>query len=171
MIILDISMPGMRGIEVTREIKSIHPEIKIVILTMHKIDRYIQLALEAGADGYMFKETTGNELFNAISCVREGGNYVSNSISKKWTPEMIKACRGGTKPQKKEILTIREKEILKLIAEGKPSKEIAELLFISIHTVNTHRVNLIRKLKMRKPADLARYAIKEGYVFDSNTFL
>ena len=171
MIILDISMPGMRGIEVTREIKSIHPEIKIVILTMHKIDRYIQLALEAGADGYMFKETTGNELFTAISCVREGGSYVSNSISKKWTPEMIKACRGGTKPQKKEILTIREKEILKLIAEGKPSKEIAELLFISIHTVNTHRVNLIRKLKMRKPADLARYAIKEGYVFDSNTFL
>lgn len=170
MIILDISMPGMRGIEVTRTIKSTHPEVKILILTMHKIDRYIQLALEAGADGYIFKEATGEELFTGITCVRNGGSYVSKSTSKEWTQEMIKSYQGKTKSQK-EVLTIREKEILKLIAEGKTSKEISELLFISIHTVNTHRVHLIKKLKMRNPADLARYAIKEGYVFDSNTLL
>ena len=170
MIILDISMPGMRGIEATREIKSIHPEIKIVILTMHKIDRYIQLALEAGADGYLFKETTGDELFGAITCVRNGGSYVSKSVSQEWTPEMIKIYQGGMKPRK-ETLTTREKEILKLIAEGTASKEIAELLFISIHTVNNHRANIIKKLNMKKPADLTRYAMKEGYISDRSSLL
>ena len=170
MIILDISMPGMRGIEATREIKRIHPEIKIVILTMHKIDRYIQLALEAGADGYLFKETTGDELVDAITCVRNGGSYLSKSVSNEWTPEMIKIYQGGMKPRK-ETLTTREKEILKLIAEGTASKEIAELLFISIHTVNNHRVNIIKKLNMKKPADLARYAMKEGYISDSSPLL
>ena len=170
MIILDISMPGMRGIEATREIKSIHPEIKIVILTMHKIDRYIQLALEAGADGYLFKETTGDELFGAITCVRNGGSYVSKSVSQEWTPEMIKIYQGGMKPRK-ETLTTREKEILKLIAEGTASKEIAELLFISIHTVNNHRANIIKKLNMKKPADLTRYAMKEGYISDRSPLL
>lgn len=165
MILLDISMPGMRGIEATREIKSSHPEIKIVILTMHKKRSYIRHALAAGADGYLLKETTGKELFAAITCIRNGGSYVSKSLSKDLTSEMLKIYRGGVK-HRKELLTNREKEILKLIAEGRTSKEIAELLFISIFTVNNHRANIIKKLKMKKTADLVKYAIHEGYISD-----
>lgn len=167
MVLLDISMPGLRGIEATKEIKSSHPEIKIVILTMHKKRSYIQHALAAGADGYLLKETTGDELFDAIACVRNGGSYVSQSLSKELTAEMLTIYRGGMKSQK-EILTTREKEILKLIAEGKASREIAELLYISIYTVNNHRANIIRKLKMKKTADLVKYAIQEGYLSDIN---
>lgn len=165
MVLLDISMPGMRGIEAAREIKITHPEIKIIILTMHNINKYIQLSLKAGADGYLFKETTIDELLDAITCVRNGKSYVSKSLSKEWTQEMIKLYQSGTKSQK-EILTTREKEVLKLIVEGKASKEIAKVLFISIHTVNNHRVNIIKKLKIKKPAELVKYAIKEGYTFD-----
>lgn len=168
MILLDISMPGLRGIEAIREIRSSHPEIKIVILTMHKKRSYIQHALASGADGYLLKEATGDELFDAITSIRNGGNYVSKSLSRELTSEIIKVYRGGMKPQK-EILTTREKEILKLIAEGKASKEIAELLFISIYTVNNHRANISKKLKMKKTADLVKYAIREGYTSDGYT--
>lgn len=166
MILLDISMPGLRGIEATREIKRGHPEIKILILTMHKKRNYIQHALEAGADGYLLKEATGDELFDAITCVRNGGSYVSKSLSNELTSELVKVFRGGIKSYK-DILTTREKEILKLIAEGKASKEIADLLFISIYTVNNHRANIIKKLNMKKTADLVKYAIQEGYTSDS----
>lgn len=166
LILLDISMKGLRGIEATREIKSSHPEIKIVILTMHKKRCYIQHALAAGADGYLLKESTGDELFDAITCVRNGGHYISNSLSKELSSEMLRVYRNGAKSHK-ETLTVREKEILKLIAEGKASKEIADLLFISIYTVNNHRANIIKKLKMKKTADLVKYAIQEGYTTDS----
>lgn len=166
MILLDISMKGLRGIEATREIKSSHPEIKIVILTMHKKRSYIQHALAAGADGYLLKESTGDELFDAITCVRNGGSYISKSLSQDLTSEMLKVYRNGMKTHH-ETLTTREKEILKLIAEGKASKEIADLLFISIYTVNNHRANIIKKLKMKKTADLVKYAIQEGYTSDN----
>ncbi len=166
MVLLEISMPGMRGIEAAREIKNSHPEIKILILTMHKKHRYLQYALASGADGYLLKDATGNELFDAITSVRNGGSYVSKSFSKEIILEMAKVNRGGLQIRK-EILTTREKEILKLIAEGKASKEIAELLFISIYTVNNHRVNIIKKLKIKKTADLVKYAIREGYTSDN----
>lgn len=166
MVLLEISMPGMRGIEATREIKNNHPEIKIVILTMHKKHRYLQYALASGADGYLLKDATGNELFDAITSVRNGGSYVSKSFSKEMILEMVKNYQGGMKPRK-DILTNREKEILKLIAEGKASREIAEMLFISIYTVNNHRANIIKKLKMKKTADLVKYAIREGYTSDN----
>jgi DNA-binding NarL/FixJ family response regulator len=166
MILLDISMKGLRGIEATREIKSSHPEIKIVILTMHKKRSYIQHALAAGADGYLLKESTGDELFDAITCVRNGGSYISKSLSQDLTSEMLKVYRNGMKTHH-ETLTTREKEILKLIAEGKASKEIADLLFISIYTVNNHRANIMKKLKRKKTADLVKYAIQEGYTSDN----
>ncbi len=168
MVILDISMPGLRGIEATHEIKSTHPEIKILILTIHKKKNYIRHALEAGADGYLLKEATGDELFDAISIVQKGGSYVSKALSQELTPEMINIYREGGKSVK-EVLTTREKEILKLLAEGKSSQEIAALLFISIYTVNNHRANIIKKLKMNKTADLVKYAIREGYTTENST--
>ena len=163
MVLLDISMPGLRGLEAAREIKSCYPEMKIIILTMHKKRSYIQNALASGVHGYLLKEATGDELFEAITCVRDGGNYISKSLSGKLTSEMIKFYQDGRKHHK-DILTTREKEVLKLVAEGRESKEIASMLFISIYTVNNHRANIIRKLKIKKTVDLIKYAIQEGYI-------
>ncbi len=166
MVLLDISMPGLRGIEAAREIKISHPDIKVLILTMHKKKEYVRHAFSAGADGYLLKEATGDELFDAIGAIRNGENYVSNAFSKELTSELIQLYRSGGK-LKAEVLTHREKEVLKLIAEGKSSKEIADLLFISIYTVNNHRAKIIKKLGLKKTADLVRYAIREGYVQNS----
>ena len=166
MVLLDISMPGLRGIEAAREIKISHPDIKVLILTMHKKKEYVRHAFSAGADGYLLKDATGDELFDAIGAIRNGENYVSNAFSKELTSELIQLYRSGGK-LKAEVLTHREKEVLKLIAEGKSSKEIADLLFISIYTVNNHRAKIIKKLGLKKTADLVRYAIREGYVQSS----
>ena len=163
MVILDISMPGLRGLEATREIIRLHPGIKILILTMHKKRDYIYNALAAGADGYLLKEATGNELLTAIQTIREGGTYVSNILSQELADDLVQFSRGVHKP-KPSPLTVREEEVLKLIAEGKTSKEIASLLFISVYTVNNHRANIARKLHFKKTADFVRYAIREGYI-------
>ena len=166
MVLLDISMPGLRGIEAVREVKISFPSIKGLILTMHKKKEYIRHAFSAGADGYLLKEATGDELFDAISTIRNGENYVSNAFSKELIIELLQLYRTGGKLET-EVLTTREREVLKLIAEGKSSKEIADLLFISIYTVNNHRAKIIKKLGMKKTADLVRYAIRKGYAQNS----
>jgi DNA-binding NarL/FixJ family response regulator len=152
LIILDISMPNLRGLEATEEIKKLYPEIKILLLTMHKKKSFVQLGLKAGADGFLLKEDADSELYRAIECLKQGDKYVSpllSSIMFDLTQE-----RSET-----EALTRREREILKLLAEGKKSQEIADILFVSIHTVRAHRYNLMKKLKFKSLADLVRYAI------------
>jgi DNA-binding NarL/FixJ family response regulator len=167
MVILDISMPNLRGIEATREIKSSNPEVKVLILTMHKKKDYLYHALSAGADGFLLKEDTDTELFTAIKAIREGKIYVSPSFSAELTEDVAEICRGdGSFPV--ERLTTREKEVLKLVSEGKSSKEIADLLFISVRTVEHHRESIKRKLNLKKVADLVKYAILEGYTSDSH---
>jgi DNA-binding NarL/FixJ family response regulator len=163
MIILDISMPNLRGTEAAHEIKMLYPEIKIVFLTMHKKKEYLYHALSAGADGYLLKEDTGQELLTAISKIRQGGIYLSPILSGELTEELIEFYRNGRKPLD-DPLTIREKEILKLIAEEKSSKEIADLLFISVRTVGHHRASIMKKLKLNKIAGLVKYAIQKGYI-------
>jgi DNA-binding NarL/FixJ family response regulator len=165
MIILDISMPNLRGLEAIHEIKGIYPEMKILILTMHKDKEYLHQAMSAGADGYLLKEDADTELFSAIEMVRLGKIYVSPHLAHDLVDEWAKIRRGGSKPvSKPDHLTTREKEILKLIAEGKSSKEIADLLFISVRTAEHHRANLMVKLNVKKTADLVRYAIQKGYL-------
>lgn len=166
MIILDISMPNLRGIEVSREIKSFNPEIKVLILTMHKKIDYLYHALSAGADGFLLKEDTDEELFTAIETIRRGRIYVSPSFSTELAEDMSKICRGdGRFPV--ERLTTREREVLKLVSEGKSSREIADLLFISVRTAEHHRENIKRKLNLKKVADLVKYAILEGYTSET----
>jgi len=167
MVILDISMPNLRGIEATSELKMIYPEVKILILTMHKRKEYLYHALAAGADGYLLKEDTDTELFSAIEAVRQGETYVSPLLSKALTNDLVEIARGNhNRPE--EPLTTREREILKLIAEGKSNKEIADLLFISIRTVQHHRASIMKKLDLKKVADLVKYAIRKGYTSDVN---
>ena len=162
MVILDISMPNLRGIEATREIKMIDPAVKILILTMHKNKEYLYHCFAAGAEGYLLKEDTDTELFSAIETIRRGGVYISPVLSMELADDLSKIYTGTQRPPL-ERLTVREREVLTLIAEGKSRKEIAELLFISVHTVGHHRANIMKKLKFKKSADLVKYAIKKGY--------
>jgi DNA-binding NarL/FixJ family response regulator len=165
MIILDISMPNMRGIEAIHEIKTIRPDLKILILTMHKDKEYLHQAVSAGANGYLLKEDADIELFSAIETVRNGKIYVSPKFSDDLFDEWARIRRGDSNHiSEPDQLTTREKEILKLIAEGKSSKEIADLLFISVRTVEHHRANLMNKLNLKKTASLVQYAIQKGYV-------
>ncbi len=164
MVILDISMPNLRGIEATREIKKTYPLVKILILTMHKKTEYAYYALSAGADGYLLKEDTEAELFSAIDMIRAGKTYVSSSLAADLTDDLVQLHRSREKKTSPELLTSRERQVLKLVAEGKSSKEIGYLLCISVYTVNNHRANIIRKLDLKRTADLVRYAIERGYV-------
>ena len=153
MVILDISMPNLRGIEAVHAIKKKYPEVKILILTMHK--EYLQQALAAGADGYLLKEDEDRDLFSSIENIRQGRVYISSRL----TGELP-----GKRVLTSEPLSTREIEVLKLIPEGKSNKEIAEILFISVRTVESHRAAILKKLKLKNTADLVKYALQRGYV-------
>jgi len=164
LVILDISMPNLGGIEAVYEIKRINPNIKILMLTMHKDEEYLHPAISAGADGYLLKEDAVQDLFSAIEKIRCGSMYISPSLSERITTDWVKLHRGDRKPFiESQPLTTRKREIIKLIAEGKSSREIADMLCISIRTVDHHRAGIMRRLRLRKTADLVRYAIQKGY--------
>jgi DNA-binding NarL/FixJ family response regulator len=153
MVILDISMPKLRGIEAIREVKKRFPEVKVLILTMHR--EYLHQALSAGAEGYLLKEDADRELFSAIDKIREGKSYISPRL------------RGELAEEEEPVpepLSAREMEVLNLIAGGNSNREIAANLFISIRTVEAHRATILSKLNIRNTADLVRYAIEKGFV-------
>lgn len=162
LVIVDISMPNLGGIEATREIKSRNQAIKVMVLTMHKDVDYLQSAIDAGADGYMLKEDADDALFTAINTILSGKNYISPSLTSEFSDSLVKIMR-GEKKDSAEVLTPRETSVLKLIAQGKTSKEIGGLLFISPRTVEHHRANTMKKLGFKTLADLMKYAIKKGY--------
>ena len=165
MVILDIFMPNLRGIEAIIEIKMIRPDVKILILTMHRDKEYLYLALSAGAKGYLLKEDAPKELYSAIAQVRQGKTYISPYFSDQVVNDVVQIAKGNAKVIfETDSLTSREREVLKLIAEGKSSKEIASLLFISVFTVNNHRASIMEKLNLNKATDLVKYAIQKGYV-------
>ena len=164
LVILDISMPHLRGIEAVKELKALYPEVKTLILTMHKDREYLYHALSAGAEGYLLKEDADTELAIAIKALRQGRTYLSPIISSQLPDLIVQEYRLGAPQFAPETLTIREREIIKLIGEGKSNKEIADLFFISIRTVQHHRANLMRKLNLKRTADLVKYAINKGYL-------
>jgi DNA-binding NarL/FixJ family response regulator len=165
LVILDIFMPNLRGIEAIHEIKKIHPEAKVLILTMHKDKEYLYLSLSAGAKGYLLKEDADKELFSAIEKIRQGKTYISPFFSEEVVDDLVQIGRGDARMIfEADSLTPREREVLKLIAEGKSSKEIANALFISVFTVNNHRASIMEKLKLNKSVDLVKYAIRKGYI-------
>ena len=163
LILLDISMPNLRGIEVINEAQRLCPKVKILMITMHKSEQYFLCAMSAGADGYLLKEDSDSELLNAIDVVMHGDIYISPHLAEEFTDEVIRAYREkGVFPC--DTLTNREIEVLKLVAEGLTSKEIAELLSISIRTVEHHRANLLKKLNLKNTADLIKHAIQNGFI-------
>ena len=165
LILLDISMPTLRGLEAIPEIKMNYPKVKILVLTMHKDKEYLYQAMTGGADGYLLKEDADSELFSAIDRIRQGKIYVSPNLSEGLTDDWIRMSREDHGSSfEPERLTVRERQILKLIAEGKSAKEIGDLLFISARTVERHRANIMEKLDLKNAADLIKYAVQKGYV-------
>jgi len=158
--VLDISMPHLSGIEVTREIKRLLPDTKILILTMHKNREYLYHAIAAGAQGYLLKEDSDEELFTAIETIRKGAIYVTKALS-----PLVSRGLSSLLGEDRTIpgaLTLREREIVKLITEGKTNSEMANILHISIRTVETHRANIMNKLALKNTAELVRYAVQNG---------
>jgi DNA-binding NarL/FixJ family response regulator len=164
LVLMDLSMPRMNGLDALKEIKKQSPEVKIIVLTVHKTEEYVLTTLQAGADGYVLKDATHSELVMAIKNVLMGKRYLSPGISEK----VIEGYLEGRKTIKTrsawDTLTQREREILKLIAEGYKNKEIADYLFISLKTVEKHRANLMRKLDLHNAAALTAYAVEKGLV-------
>ena len=159
--ILDISMPNLRGIEAIREVRKICPAIKVLMLTMHKGEQYLCSSFASGADGYLLKEDSDTELLPAIARVRQGELYISPNLAGEFPEDVIASCsrRGDGFG---EILTPREKQILQLVAEGVTSRDIADKLDISKRTVEHHRANMMKKLNIKRVADLIKYAIGRG---------
>ena len=159
MVLLDISMPLLRGLEATQEIKKLYPRIKVIILTMHRSREFLQQGLEAGAQGFLLKQGADFELLRAIQAVREGEKFISPLLSTEMADLALRDHSADP-----DSLTPREKTVVKLLAEGKTAKEVADLLYISVSTVSRHRDNIMRKLNLKKRADLIRYAFSRGII-------
>ena len=163
-VLMDISMPILNGIEATRQIKKKFPDIKVLILTMHTTEEYISQILHAGASGYLVKKSAHHELLSAIKAIQKGNSYLSPLVSKKVVDQYLQKTQDDIKQDRYEKLTTREREVLQLIAEGKANKEIAERLYLSVKTVETHKAHLMEKLNLHTTTDLIKYAIQKGII-------
>jgi DNA-binding NarL/FixJ family response regulator len=164
LVLLDLSMPKMDGFSVLRDIKAAMPEVKILVLSIHEADQYVLQAFEAQADGYAIKDSSREELRMAIRSVLAGKKYISPGIA----GNVLEGYLGGRKTLKSksslDTVTQREKEILKLLGEGYQNKEIAELLSISVKTVEKHRANIMGKLDLHNAAALTAFAFEHGLI-------
>ncbi len=164
LVLMDLTMPGMNGIEAMHAIKRRNPETRMLVLTIHRTDEYIHESLRAGADGYILKDGTHDELLLAIRRVLDGKTYLSPDVSDKVIHGFLGTGKTAASNGGWDSLTLREREVLKLIAEGHPNKYIAKYLCLSIKTVETHRSNLMKKLNLHNASMLTSYAIGKGLV-------
>lgn len=166
-VLMDISMPDMNGIEATRIIKTQHPDIAVLALTMHEDDQYFFEMLGAGASGYVPKRAAPNDLISAIHAVSNGGMFLFPSLARTLVQDYLARREqpgAASARQGFEDLTDREREVLILIAEGQSNQEIADALVISVKTVNRHRENIMAKLNLHSRVELVRYAIEKGLI-------
>ena len=164
LILMDLSMPRMTGMDAIREIKKRYSQTKIIALTVHKTEEYLRTTLQAGADGYVLKDATHDELMMAIQSVLKGKTYLSPGVSGKVIEGYLEGKESQMPLSTLGLLSQREREVLKLIAEGYKNKEIAADLCISLKTVEKHRANLMKKLDLHNAAALTAYAIEQGLV-------
>jgi len=163
-ILMDLSMQRTSGIEAIAQIKRRDPEIKIIALTFHKEDGYIHATLEAGADGYVLKDDSRTELFSALESVCNGKRYLSPGVCDRVVAGYLSVGDKSSKEASWEVLTRREREVIKLIAEGNRTKEIAKYLSISPKTVEKHRTSLMKKLDLHSVSAVTAYAIQNGFI-------
>jgi DNA-binding NarL/FixJ family response regulator len=163
-VLMDIAMPGLNGLEATRQIKRRFPGVNILILTMHTTEEYIVQIFGAGASGYVVKRAAVTELVAAIQAVHRGDAFISPSISGTVIEGYLKQARTGDETEWHTLLTEREREVLQLIVEGHSSRAIAERLIITENTVRAHRANLMSKLDLHSTAELTQFAIRKGII-------
>ena len=161
-VLMDITMPDINGIEATRQIKKLLPDTRVLVLTMHEHDEYVFQALRAGASGYMLKEAVPTELITALRVIQSGQFYLSPTAQSVMVGDYLQRVRAGEEKDSYSSLTEREREILKLVAEGYTNNQIGERLFISPKTVDTHRTHIMDKLNLHNRAELVKYAMRRG---------
>jgi DNA-binding NarL/FixJ family response regulator len=163
-LLIDLSMPKMSGIDAIKEIKRRFPAVKILVLTVHEEEEYIHETLQSGADGYVLKDSSYNELERAIKIVLMGKPFLSPNVSEKVIEGYLEGQKSDRQTSRLDSLSQREREVLKLIAEGFKTREIADNLCISLRTAETHRRNLMKKLRIKNIAALTVYAMEKGLI-------
>ncbi len=163
-VVLDITMPNLNGIEAARQIQAKGSATAIIILSMHSDEGYVLRALRAGARGYLLKDAVEGELIQAIRVVAGGKAYFSPEVSKLLVEDYVMGMRERGLEDRHDLLTPREREILQVLAEGRSSKDIAKLLDLSSYTVDTHKANLMQKLSLHSMAELILYAVRRGII-------
>lgn len=159
-ILMDITMPILNGLEATRQIRALRPQIKVLVLTVHSTPEYVFQILRAGASGYVIKQAAVSELIQAIRAVFGGGSFLSPSISRQVVDDYGR--RAAAMEDKFDRLTAREREVLQMIAEGCTNRQIAHLMHVTVKTVEAHRASLMAKLGLHSIAELTKYAVRKG---------
>ncbi len=163
-VVIDVAMPVLNGIEAARQILGKLPNIAIVFLSMHSDEGYVLKALKAGARAYLLKDSAEHDLINAVKAVTEGKAFFSPAISKMLVEDYMRQMQERQVEDSYDLLTTREREVLQLLAEGKSNKQVAALLNLSLYTVETHRSNIFQKLNLHNSAELILYAIRKGVI-------
>jgi len=163
-VVMDVSMPLLNGIEATRQIRRDCPDVKVLILTVHEDQDYVARLLAAGASGYIIKKAGGEELVRAIQTVHRGDAFLHPSIARVVVEDYVHRLQAGQGVGAQDVLTAREREVLQLIAEGYTNREIADLLHLSIKTVQNHRAKIMNKLDLHDRGELIKYAIQQGII-------
>lgn len=161
-VLMDISMPDLGGLEATGRIIRTHPKIKVIMLTMYDEEEVITRCLRAGASGYVLKDASLSELLHAIEVVRGGGQYLSSRVLTKVVRQHVQESKPGATGY--ELLTDREREVLKLLADGRAVKDIAAHLLLSVKTIDAHKTNMMRKLDLHDRGEVIKYAIKQKLI-------
>jgi two-component system response regulator NreC len=162
--VLDIGMPQLNGIEAARHIARRAPQVKVLILSMYSDEAYVVQALQAGARGYLLKDSAGTDLIDAIQAIVEGHSYFSPAVAGVMLDDYVRRLADKGVTDRYDALSEREREIFQLIAEGRTNKEIADLLFISTSTVETHRSHIMEKLGLHSATEIALYAVHRGII-------
>lgn len=163
-LVMDIGMPNLNGIEAAAQITQNHPEISVVMLSMHSDESYVLRALKAGAKGYLLKDSAETDLIRAVHSVAEGKSFFSPAVSKVLLDDYVRKLKRSGTEDPYDLLTPREREVLQLVAEGKSNKDVAQLLNLSVYTVETHRSNIMEKLNLHGVPELILYAVRKGII-------
>jgi two-component system response regulator NreC len=163
-LVMDIGMPNLNGIEAAGQITQSQPRIALVMLSMHSDESYVLRALKAGAKGYLLKDSAESDLIRAVHAVADGKSFFSPAVSKVLLDDYVRKLKRSGTEDPYDLLTPREREVLQLVAEGKSNKDVAQLLNLSVYTIETHRANIMEKLNLHGVPELILYAVRKGII-------